>query len=120
MVHAVGRRRSARLWAGQRHKLRREQEDITLSEHLILACLFEAVICHAKYGASAPLDEEKLSEIRIPPVAIAPWRWDGMRFFCGQGASFGISTLCVDRRQDGTPAEFLRPYVDNDWVYVGI
>jgi hypothetical protein len=27
------------------------QEGVTLSEHLILACLFEAVICDAKYGA---------------------------------------------------------------------
>ena len=46
----------------------------TLSEHLILACLFEAVICHAKYGAAGALEEERLSEIarRIPPVAIAP------------------------------------------------
>lgn len=65
-----------------------EQENVTLSEHLILACLLEAVTCHATYGASAALDEEELSEItrRIPPLAIAPWQWEGMRFFAGQGA----------------------------------
>lgn len=100
------------------------QEAVTLSEHLILACLFEAVICHAKYGASAPLDEKKLSEItnRIPPVAIAPWRWEGSRFFAGQGAFMWATEHCYvwigAKTED--PLRFLRPYVGNDWDYVAI
>jgi len=101
-----------------------EQEDITLSEHLILACLFEAVICHAKYGASAPLDEEKVSEItsRIPPVAIAPWRWEGSRFFAGQGAFMWATEhgyVWIGAKTEH-PLQFLRPYVGNDWDYVAI
>jgi hypothetical protein len=101
-----------------------EQEDVTLSEHLILACMFEAVICHAKYGASAPLDVDKLSEItsRIPPVAIAPWRWEGSRFYAGQGA-FMWATKCgyvwIGAKMEH-PLQFLRPYIDDDWVYVAI
>jgi hypothetical protein len=55
-------RRPARVWAHDSTDPW-EQEDITLSEHLILACLFEAVTCHAKYGAWAPLEEEKLLQI---------------------------------------------------------
>ena len=101
-----------------------EQEDVTLSEHLILACLFEAVICHAKYGASAPLDEEKLSEITssIPPVAIAPWRWEGSRFFVGQGAFMWVTEhgyVWIGAKTEH-PLQFLKPYVDGDWVYVAI
>ena len=40
------------------------REGITLSEHLILTCLFEAVTCHANYRASAAwLDEKKIAAI---------------------------------------------------------
>jgi hypothetical protein len=101
-----------------------EREDITLSEHLILACLFEAVICHAKYGGSAPLDKEKLSEItgRIPPVAIAPWRFDGMRFFAGQGVFMWATEhgyVQIGAKTEH-PVQFLKPYIDDDWLYVAI
>lgn len=42
------------------------KEGVTLSEHLILACLFEAVMCHAKYEASAAwLKEQKLDEMSV-------------------------------------------------------
>jgi hypothetical protein len=86
-----------------------KQEDVTLSEHLVLTCLFEAVCCHAKYGASISwLEEEKLSEITrtIPLVAIAPWLWmDGTRFFCGAGCLHVCGwRFRVDRLQDGAPA----------------
>ena len=101
-----------------------EQEGVTLSEHLILACLFEAVIGHAKYGASAALEGEKLSEItsRIPPVAIAPWRWDGIRFFAGQGAFMWATEhgyVWIGAKTEH-PLQFLRPYVDDDWNHVAI
>jgi hypothetical protein len=101
-----------------------EQEDVTLSEHLILACLFEAVSCQAKYGASASLDKDTLSEItsRIPPVAIAPWRWEGSKFYAGRGAfmwatKFGYVQIGAKTEH---PLQFLRPYIDDDWVYVAI
>lgn len=51
------------------------REKITLSEHLFLMCLFEAVFCHAKYGASiAWLEEDRFNGIikNIPPLAIRP------------------------------------------------
>jgi hypothetical protein len=102
-----------------------EQEDVTLSEHLILACLFEAVLCHARYGASTSwLEEEKLSEIAmtIPSVAIAPWRWnDGTRFFAGRGAFMCAAggSVWIGAKTEH-PLQFLRPYVGNDWDYVAI
>src|SRR5262249_12896422 len=48
------------------------KEQVTLSEHLILMCLFEAVMCHANYGASAAwLDEDQLGAMVAegPPIA---------------------------------------------------
>src|SRR5262249_19636290 len=62
-----------------------EPEGMTLSEHLILACLFEAVMCHAPYGASASwLSGPVLNRIieHIPSIPISPWRWTGsMQFY---------------------------------------
>jgi hypothetical protein len=111
-----------------------EQEDVTLSEHLILVCLFEALMCHAKYGASAAwLEEEKLSEIArtIPTVAIAPWRWmDGTRFFAGRGAFICAAGNgeCNGKRGYSVwigattehPLQFLKPSIDDAWEYVAI
>jgi hypothetical protein len=109
-----------------------DQEDVTLSEHLILVCLFEAVICHAKYGASATwLEEEQVSEIasRIPPVAIAPWH-RGTRFFAGRGAFMFVErngefdgkrgySLWIGAKTEH-PLQFLKPFIDDDWEYVAI
>jgi hypothetical protein len=112
-----------------------EQEDVTLSEHLILVCLFEALMCHAKYGAHASwLEEEKLSELArtIPPVAIAPWRWTdgGTRFFAGRGAFMcaapngelngtkGYSVYIGAKTEH--PLQFLKPFIDDGWEYVAI
>ena len=65
-------------------------EGVTLGEHLILACLFEAILCHAPYAAnSTGLDRKRVDEIAavIPPIAIGPWRWlNGGRFHAGGGA----------------------------------
>jgi hypothetical protein len=107
-----------------------QKEGMTLSEHLILACLFEAVTCHARYGASAAcLEEEKLREItrRIPPVAIAPWRWlNGVRFFAGQGAFMHVAGDARSGRsvfigaKTEQPLQFSKPYIDGSWEYVGI
>jgi hypothetical protein len=100
-----------------------ELEDVTLSEHLILVCLFEALMCHATYGASISwLEEEKLSEIArtIPPVAIAPWRW-GFRFYAGRGAFMCAAegSVWIGAKTEH-PLQFLRPYVNDDWDYVAI
>jgi hypothetical protein len=115
------------------------QEKITLSEHLILMCLFEAVSCHAKYGASITwLSEDRLDEIvkNIPPVAIRPWRWLGTRFFVGQG----VFVLAAENRNPKEkyragekkyysvhvsaktehPLQFLKPFLDDKWEYVAI
>ena len=109
-----------------------EQENVTLSEHLILACLFEALISHAKYGASSAwLEEQKFAEIvkRIPPVAIGPWRWMETRFFAARGAFMSAT----EHEFDGTkgyavwigakteqPIQFLKPYLDDDWEYIAV
>ena len=111
-----GRYHSTDLW---------EEEDVTLSQHLILACLFEAVICHARYGASAAwLEGEKLSEIArtIPPVAIAPWRWmDGTKFYAGQGAFMCAAggSVWIGAKTEH-PLQFLKPHLNDSWDYVAI
>lgn len=106
------------------------QEGMTLSEQLILTCLFEAVTCHAKYGAWAALDEDKLSEItsKLSRVAIAPWRWiNGTEFYAGQGAFLYVSGrtdrewgyMCIGAKTE-QPLQFLKPYVSSDWDHVAI
>jgi hypothetical protein len=110
-----------------------EQEAVTLSEHLILMCLFEAVMCHAKYGASAAmLDEQTFTKIvsSIPPVAIGPWRWMQTRFFAGRGA---FMYACDQGEFKGRraysvwigaktehPLQFLKPHLDDSWEYVAV
>ena len=114
-------------------------ERITLSDHLILMCLFEAISCHAKYGASITwLAEGKLREIfkNVPPLAIRPWRWLGTRFFIGQGAFvcaaesrnpkekfrhgeeryYSVSVAAKTEH----PLQFLKPFLDDKWEYVAI
>lgn len=119
------------------------REQTTLSEHLILTCMFEAVMCHANYGASvAWLEEEKLAAIarHIPPLAIPPWRWVGMRLFAGKGAFMYAAENGVgppygrksNRRSANryysvhigarteTPLQFLKPLIDAKWGYVAL
>jgi hypothetical protein len=108
-------------------------EGIRLSEHLILACLFEAIVCHSSYGAStAWLEKDKFSEIvqHIPPLSVEGWRWPGrMRFYAGCGAF-----MCASSNEDRNkiehsiwigaktekPLQFLKPYLDTDWEYVAV
>jgi hypothetical protein len=119
------------------------REKTTLSEHLILACLFEAVMCHAIYGVSvAWLEQEKFATIvsQIPPLAIPPWRWVGMRFFAGGGAFMFAAENGVGKpygkksyRRDAkryysvhigakteAPLQFLKPLIDDRWEYVAL
>jgi hypothetical protein len=107
-----------------------EPEEITLSEHLILACLMEGLM-HAPYGASAAwLESERLAEIArtIPPIAINPWRWLGPARFYARGGAFMMSMpngaangadgfsvwLGAKTRQ---PLQFLKPLLDESWEY---
>ena len=109
------------------------KEGVTLSEHLILMCLFEAVMCHAEYQASASwLAEDKLREITrtIQPLAVGPWRWTNTTFFARGGAF-----MCTARYPlaNGTkeysvwiggkapePLQFLRPLLDESWEHVAL
>jgi hypothetical protein len=100
------------------------EENVTLSEHLILACLFEALMCHAQYRASvAWLDKDQLDPLIecVPPIALGPWRWLGMRFFVRQGA---FMCACANGTEHYSawlgakteyPLQFLKPFLNNDW-----
>lgn len=104
-------------------------EKVTLSEHLILACLFEALMCHANYGASvAWLDEDQLRQLIdcVPPIAVGPWRWLGLRFFGRQGA---FMCACANGTENYSvwlgaktehPLQFLRPLLNDKWEHVAI
>jgi hypothetical protein len=111
-----------------------EPEGVTLSEHLILACLFEAIICHSSYGASASwLDEGTLKQITeyIPPIALNPLRWTGSTRFYAEGGAFmyamgkfeiggeqGYSVWIGAKTEH--PLRFLKRYIDEGWEYVAV
>ncbi len=112
----------------------RNPEGIALSEHLILACLFEATMCHSPYGASASWLEQsvldKISE-HIPPIVINPWRWLGSTRFYAKGGAFmytmpngefngkqGYSVWIGAKTEQ--PLRFLKPYIDKGWEYVAV
>ncbi|HTZ02625.1 MAG TPA: hypothetical protein VMC05_09855 [Xanthobacteraceae bacterium] len=117
------------------------RENTTLSQHLILTCLFEAVMCHGKYNASiAWLEEEKFAEIvrQVPPLAIPPWRWLDTRFFVKNGVFMLAAENGVGKPYGGkrarsgekryysvqvaakteAPLQFLKPLVGDNWDYV--
>jgi hypothetical protein len=109
------------------------EEGLMLSEHLILMCLFEAVMCHADYGASAAwLDAEQLGAIAetIPPLAIPPWRWLRTQFFVRKGAFMhaapngevegrkGYSVWIGAKTRE--PLQFLRAHLNDRWEYVAL
>ena len=109
-------------------------EGIVLSEHLILACLFEATMCHSPYGASASwLNQTVLDKIikHVPPIAINPWRWPGSTRFYAKGGAFmftapngeingeqGYSVWIGAKTEH--PLRFLKPYIDKGWEYVAV
>jgi hypothetical protein len=110
-----------------------QMEDVRVSEHLILACLFEAIMCHVKYGASAAwLDQDRLDIIvqTIPPLAIGPWQWVGSKFYGRHGA---FMCAAENGEEEGKkwysvwigaktehPLQFLKPLLDKSWDYVAI
>lgn len=109
-------------------------EGITLSEHLILACLFEGIMCHSCYGASAAwLNEDIVAQIidRIPSVAISGWNWcDKTRFFAKNGAFMFVSgngdfygakgySVWIGSKTE-KPVAFLKPMLNDSWDYISV
>ena len=103
-------------------------ETVTLSEHLVLNCIHEAVICHAEYRAcSAALSEDKLDIVaaRVPPLAIGPWRWCETHFFAGAGVFMTASPVGKEKgrrffsvwlgAKHKGELDFIAPLVDDDW-----
>jgi hypothetical protein len=95
--------------------------------------LFEAVICHAKYGAWVTwLDEDTLHTIveRIPPLAIGPWRRLETYFFARRGAFMLASEEGqIDGKKGYSvhigaktehPLQFLRPFPSDSWKHVAV
>jgi hypothetical protein len=112
-----------------------KQEAVTLSEHLIQVCLFEAVTCHAKYGAwKMGLEAEVFAEIikTIPPLAIGSSRWpERYQFYSGRGAFMYAAefdekpgrskcySMFIGAKTEH-PLQFLKPYIDDGWEHVAI
>lgn len=111
-----------------------EPEGITLSEQLILACLFEAIMCHCPYGASASWLEgpivDRIIE-HIPPIAIGPWRWGGSARLHARGGAFMVTMPNGEidgKRGDSVwigaktehPLWSVKPYIEEDWEYVAV
>jgi hypothetical protein len=108
-----------------------EEEGVTLSEHLILACMFEAIVGRSHYGASAAcLGGKSLDEIQrvITPIAIPPWRWMGGTKFYARGGAFMVSmangtdthSVWIGAKSE-RPLQFLKPYVASDaWEYKAV
>ena len=110
-----------------------EEEGIVLTEHLILACLFEAITCHARYGASAAwLAKEKLRVIvdSVPPIPIGTWHWFDAQFYAKNGVfMYSMSNGKSDEQEGcsvwiGAKTEkqlaFLKPLIDEKWEYVAL
>ncbi len=109
-------------------------EGIVLSEHFILACLFEAIMVHSPYGASASwLKRSVLDKIieHIPPIAITPWRWGGSAQLYAKCGAFmytmpngeikgeqGYSVWIGAKIEH--PLRFLKPYINQGWEYVAV
>ena len=107
------------------------REEVKLSEHLILNCLFEAIVGHASHSAStAWIQPEQLSTM-VAPLWLLPipaWRWPGsMRFYFGRGAFMSVCSYRPGEEsghsvwvgaKNANALEFLRPHVDSTWDHV--
>jgi len=108
-------------------------EGMTLTQHLILACLFEAIMCHARYGASSAwLEPSAFTSIveQVPPIAIGPWHWGGEARFYAKNGAFMYSMTNTIRGEKGYsvwvgaktehPLQFLKPYLDKSWEWAAV
>ena len=108
-----------------------QPQNIRVSEHLILNCLFEAVMCHAQFGANcAWLDEPKVEWLRhrIPRIPLDGWTWGGKtEFFAGEerfmvtmtnGAPDVYSVWLGAKSQP--PLQSIKEIIDDSWEYVAL
>jgi len=111
------------------------EEGMTLSEFLIGACIFQAVM-QAPFGASAAWAEEStLNQISVElaPLPLIAWKWPNYpsRFFARNGAFMFASpnddhegnkafSIWIGAKTE-QPLAFLKPIVDkNTWEYVAL
>jgi hypothetical protein len=107
-------------------------EGMVLSEFLIEVCLFEAVMCHARYGASASwIEADTVAEIAktIRPLPIARWGWCGTQFWACDGAFANVADNGEYQGKKGCsiwvgaktehPLAFLKPLVSR-WEFVSL
>ena len=105
-----------------------QTEQVRLTEHLIIACLFEAVIA-CPYGAMAMIPKAVLEEIvkTVQPLPLSPWLWFSTCVYCSNGVA--MSAMSLDRdcctvwigSLTEQPVQFLKPFVnEEDWMYVSI
>jgi len=110
-----------------------EPEGLRLSEHLVLACMYEAITCHARYGAyNEWLPQDRIEQIvqHIPALPLNPWGWLGeTRFFAHAGAFMHVMVFDNGEENGGSvmigaktehPLAFLKPMIDGLWEYVSV
>ncbi len=112
-----------------------KKEEMLLSEFLIGACLFQAIM-QAPFGASAACAEQStLNEIsaELTSLSLAPWRWPSYpsRFFARNGALMFVSpnddnqgnkafSIWIGAKSE-QPLAFLKPIVDEKtWEFAAI
>ena len=109
-------------------------EDLTLTEQLITALVFELAL-NAPYSAQAvSLDRAVFDQLveKVPPLAIPPWRYDRMRFY-GRNGAFMATMLEDDESatvfigaETHISLQFLKPIIgdtplpDPTWVHIAI
>jgi hypothetical protein len=120
-------------WVDRSKENEWQPEGMVLSEFLIQICLFEAVMCRARYVASAAwIDDDTISEIvrNIQPIALPPWNWCGFRFWAGKGAFALVADNGEYEGEHGFgawfgaktehPLAFLKPFATDQWDFVSI
>lgn len=106
-------------------------QNLRLSEHLILTCLFEAILSHAKFGAAtAWLAETEVDAFKqqIPALALPPWTWltetrlfaGGGRFMCtmenGEDEGLAYYSVWLGAKTE-EPLQCLKPLISGNWDY---
>jgi len=111
------------------------EEGMKLSEFLIGACMFQAIM-DAPFGASVAWAEESTLNkitVELAPLPIAPWKWPNYpsRFFARNGVFMFVSpnddnqgnkafSIWIGSKTEH-PLAFLRPIIDtNTWEYVAL
>jgi len=102
-----------------------EQNNLRLSEHLIITCIFEAVIAMPFGCMACGVPEAVLSSIAetVIAVAIPAWLWFSTRVYCGNGIAMsalsegdGYYTIWLGAHSE-IPLQFLHTFSSIDWDY---